>query len=169
MPYPPLWYGFVATPPSPPQPREDVADWYRFVLAIAVIALLLMLYNAIAAGWCCRNRPLLPGWWISQQLPWGGGAVPSEGQGLHIAELIPEYKYRKEDAPEKESSSESLQCSICLSAFLEGEDVRRLPQCRHLFHAACIDMWLHSHANCPMCRASVVAADQPPSVASAAV
>ncbi|KAF0934475.1 hypothetical protein E2562_025552 [Oryza meyeriana var. granulata] len=36
-----------------------------------------------------------------------------------------------------------------------GDTVRQLPTCRHLFHVGCIDMWLHSHRTCPMCRCVV--------------
>lgn len=50
------------------------------------------------------------------------------------------------------------ECSVCLSGFSEGEDVRKLPKCKHLFHSECIDMWLYSHSNCPLCRAEVAAA-----------
>lgn len=33
---------------------------------------------------------------------------------------------------------------------------RKLPKCEHVFHMECIDMWLHSHATCPVCRAAVL-------------
>lgn len=33
---------------------------------------------------------------------------------------------------------------------------RDLPKCHHGFHVECIDMWLSSHTNCPICRAPVV-------------
>lgn len=32
---------------------------------------------------------------------------------------------------------------------------RDLPKCHHVFHVECIDMWLSSHSNCPICRASL--------------
>ncbi|KAF2318731.1 hypothetical protein GH714_010359 [Hevea brasiliensis] len=43
-------------------------------------------------------------------------------------------------------------CAICLSEFEEGEELRTLPECKHSYHMACIDMWLYSHSNCPVCR-----------------
>ncbi|MQL68963.1 hypothetical protein Taro_001274 [Colocasia esculenta] len=81
--------------------------------------------------------------------------------------MIPAYKYRREPgdaaaAGEKGGSDES-QCAVCLSAFAEGEDVRRLPKCGQSFHAACIDAWLCARASCPLCRASVLAAAPPQS------
>ncbi|KAM3340914.1 RING-H2 finger protein ATL51-like [Capsicum galapagoense] len=44
-------------------------------------------------------------------------------------------------------------CSICLCEFMEGDEIRVLCQCMHIFHVPCIDVWLHSHRNCPLCRA----------------
>uniref|UniRef100_A0A0E0JXZ5 RING-type E3 ubiquitin transferase n=1 Tax=Oryza punctata TaxID=4537 RepID=A0A0E0JXZ5_ORYPU len=46
-------------------------------------------------------------------------------------------------------------CSVCLEDVQAGEMVRQLPACRHLFHVDCIDMWLHSHSTCPLCRCNV--------------
>jgi hypothetical protein len=43
-------------------------------------------------------------------------------------------------------------CSMCLEELHTGEMVREMPSCKHLFHVVCIDMWLHSHRTCPMCR-----------------
>ncbi|XP_018675939.2 RING-H2 finger protein ATL52 isoform X2 [Musa acuminata AAA Group] len=47
-------------------------------------------------------------------------------------------------------------CAVCLSEFREDELVRLLPKCGHAFHLGCIDTWLRSHVNCPLCRAPVV-------------
>lgn len=48
-----------------------------------------------------------------------------------------------------------LQCAVCIATVKEGEMVRRLPVCKHVFHLMCIDTWLGSHSTCPMCRADV--------------
>ncbi|XP_074571634.1 RING-H2 finger protein ATL52-like [Curcuma longa] len=48
-------------------------------------------------------------------------------------------------------------CSVCLSEFRDGELVRLLPKCEHAFHLGCIDTWLRSHVNCPLCRAPILA------------
>ncbi|XP_024377294.1 putative RING-H2 finger protein ATL69 [Physcomitrium patens] len=45
-------------------------------------------------------------------------------------------------------------CSICLGDYKDGDILRMLPECRHMFHAPCIDAWLRLHASCPMCRTS---------------
>lgn len=59
--------------------------------------------------------------------------------------LMPVVKYSKECNEET--------CCVCLCEFKEGEQIRVLPECFHLFHVVCIDMWLSSHSNCPLCRA----------------
>ena len=60
-------------------------------------------------------------------------------------------KYSKRDGV-----VEGTDCSVCLSEFEEEEMLRLLPKCRHAFHLSCIDTWLRSHTNCPLCRAPIV-------------
>jgi E3 ubiquitin-protein ligase ZSWIM2 len=44
-----------------------------------------------------------------------------------------------------------IQCRICLRAYQPSQIVRKLPSCKHKFHADCIDNWLlHSHPTCPI-------------------
>jgi hypothetical protein len=52
-------------------------------------------------------------------------------------------------------SGGEVTCSVCLEDVRGGEMVRRLPECRHLFHVGCIDAWLHSSSTCPLCRSDL--------------
>ncbi|KAJ6833631.1 putative E3 ubiquitin-protein ligase RING1-like [Iris pallida] len=49
-------------------------------------------------------------------------------------------------------------CAVCLGEFKDGETVKLLPRCTHSFHVSCVDTWLRSHVNCPLCRAPVLVA-----------
>ncbi|KAK4758510.1 hypothetical protein SAY87_019811 [Trapa incisa] len=53
------------------------------------------------------------------------------------------------------------ECAVCLLGFEEVDYVRTLPACSHAFHVDCIDVWLRSHANCPLCRAAVFRPESP--------
>lgn len=55
-------------------------------------------------------------------------------------------------------------CAVCLVEFEEYDSLRTLPLCAHAFHVDCIDVWLRSHANCPLCRAAVFRPDSSPFV-----
>ncbi|XP_073045341.1 RING-H2 finger protein ATL80-like [Primulina eburnea] len=66
-------------------------------------------------------------------------------------ESIGEVRYKRGEA--------LRDCCICLSEFEEEERLRVLTKCGHAFHVACIDTWLMSHMNCPVCRAPILSAD----------
>ncbi|KAH7681790.1 Anaphase-promoting complex (APC) subunit 11 protein [Dioscorea alata] len=51
-------------------------------------------------------------------------------------------------------SSEDTVCSICLTKFTDGIELRELP-CSHFFHMECIDKWLKLNALCPLCKSEV--------------
>ena len=47
-------------------------------------------------------------------------------------------------------------CSICICEFEEGEELRLLPACGHMFHTECILPWLTEKKNaCPLCQKNV--------------
>lgn len=120
------------------------------IIAIICAAGVLLAYHCVTARWWNEVEPD-----ERQQLPQLPVTYAGEGQSSFedsIAELIPSYKY----TPEISSVSKTQDggtCSVCLSEFMEGELVRVLPECLHAFHVSCIDMWLQSHASCPLCRA----------------
>lgn len=79
---------------------------------------------------------------------------PSKGLESSTIALIPLFIHTHSD-------NNPLECVVCLSVFEDNEVGRCLPKCGHSFHAECIDMWLHSHTNCPICRAPVVPEKSP--------
>ncbi|XP_045790358.1 putative RING-H2 finger protein ATL21A [Trifolium pratense] len=58
-------------------------------------------------------------------------------------------------------------CWICLSEYNSKETIRCIPECKHCFHADCIDEWLRMNVTCPVCRNSP--APSPLNVASSNV
>jgi hypothetical protein len=47
-------------------------------------------------------------------------------------------------------------CTICRSEMENGDVVRIINSCRHLFHINCIDRWLEGHTRCPTCRCNLL-------------
>ncbi|KAK1403748.1 Zinc finger, RING/FYVE/PHD-type [Heracleum sosnowskyi] len=55
------------------------------------------------------------------------------------------------------TNDQSEECSVCLSTFENGEEIRKLKQCNHSFHKYCLDVWFrHDRPTCPLCRASAL-------------
>lgn len=90
----------------------------------------------------------------------GGGSVVDHpiwhittvGLQQSAIDSITAFKYKKLDGLLIDGSD----CSVCLTEFEDGDELRLLPKCTHAFHVSCIDTWLRSHKNCPICRAPVV-------------
>ncbi|XP_022897751.1 E3 ubiquitin-protein ligase RNF181-like [Olea europaea var. sylvestris] len=51
-------------------------------------------------------------------------------------------------------SKSSMECSICLESFCEGDELICLP-CGHRFHLCCLDPWIRTCGDCPCCRRRV--------------
>ncbi|XP_052151368.1 brassinosteroid-responsive RING protein 1-like [Oryza glaberrima] len=49
-------------------------------------------------------------------------------------------------------------CAVCLSGIGGGDEVRRLSNCRHVFHRGCLDRWIEhdDQRTCPLCRAPLI-------------
>ncbi|KAK1356092.1 RING-H2 finger protein ATL5H [Heracleum sosnowskyi] len=120
------------------------------IIAIICAAALLLTYHCVTSRWWNDEEPD-----ERQQLPQLPVTYVGEAQSSFedsIAELIPSYKYTP-DISLVSKTQDGGTCSVCLSEFIDGELVRVLPECLHAFHVSCIDMWLQSHASCPLCRA----------------
>ena len=77
-----------------------------------------------------------------------GAAAAAAAAPREVLSVLPVFVYST-------AQKKKLSCSVCLMDFKEGEKGRFLPRCFHCFHVDCIDMWLTSHSDCPVCRASV--------------
>ncbi|KAG8389510.1 hypothetical protein BUALT_Bualt02G0236900 [Buddleja alternifolia] len=75
--------------------------------------------------------------------------VSPQGLDLCVVNSLPTFIYNSKN------HESPLECAVCLSEFEENETGRVLPECNHRFHVDCIDMWLQSHCDCPLCRAQV--------------
>ncbi|XP_073355799.1 E3 ubiquitin-protein ligase Os03g0188200-like [Aegilops tauschii subsp. strangulata] len=53
-------------------------------------------------------------------------------------------------------------CAVCLTEYMDGDELRRLPGCKHAFHRLCVDEWLRRRPSCPLCRTSPLATRTPP-------
>lgn len=43
-------------------------------------------------------------------------------------------------------------CSVCQDHYTEGQAIRSITHCNHMFHKSCIDQWFERNVHCPVCR-----------------
>jgi len=55
---------------------------------------------------------------------------------------------------ESQISEENAICAICLSEYVDGEEIRHL-NCQHHFHSQCITDWLLKNVTCPYCKCDI--------------
>ncbi|KAG6661937.1 hypothetical protein I3843_03G199000 [Carya illinoinensis] len=142
---------FRQPPPTPP--KSNLPTLYYGIVVIATAALLLALYNLLIVRWCTRSHQI-------QRAPRQRSLLEEISTSQRCENpnrnLLSSFKYKKGVAADEQGVElNNCDCAVCLSAFEEGEEVRKLPRCKHSFHAPCIDMWLYSHADCPLCRSPV--------------
>lgn len=143
--FPPLPLYYPPAPPAIHQNSNLDFLYYGFIPFVSV-AVVVALCKLIVIGFCGENR--------RHHLPQTSNQSlkhPSQSSEIASSQLYPTFKYSAQEMQGQVSN----ECSVCLSAFEDGEDIRQLPHCKHSFHAPCIDMWLHSHSDCPLCRAKV--------------
>ncbi|WMV11025.1 hypothetical protein MTR67_004410 [Solanum verrucosum] len=169
--YCPQWCYFLLPPPPPDD--EDASDdsataFSPLIIAIIGIlasAFLLVSYYTIITKYCRRRRSrngateLEANQNETPQDQWQLATVA--GLDESTIKAITVCKFKK-----GEGLVEDTECAVCLSEFQEDENLRLLPKCSHAFHLPCIDTWLKSHPNCPLCRANVVSPPAPSTTSS---
>ncbi|KAJ4901766.1 RING-H2 finger protein ATL16 [Raphanus sativus] len=164
-------------PPSMPVFHRGSSTGTNFpIIAVAVIGilattLLLVSYYVFVIK-CCLNWhriDILGRFSLSRRRRNDHGPImlysPRINRGLDesVIRAIPILKFKKRrdvDGPNDSVFTEgeentSHECSVCLNEFQEEEKLRVIPNCSHLFHIDCIDIWLQNNANCPLCRTRV--------------
>jgi hypothetical protein len=78
-------------------------------------------------------------------------AGPTGAAGLQTQTVVASFH-----APPPGTTAEGalVECAICMEKFSEGEQLRTLP-CLHKYHVQCIDRWLTSNRQCPICKHNV--------------
>ncbi|XP_030486673.2 RING-H2 finger protein ATL52-like [Cannabis sativa] len=150
---------FLYQPPPPPPPptptKSNLPMLYYGLIVIGTAAIVLALYNIVVIRLCSDSRRSQ----LSVPRPNSSSVIEvstrSSGAGFESSQLPSSFKYKKAAAAAAEAEADHSECPVCLSGFEEGEEIRKLPRCKHSFHAPCIDMWLHSHSDCPLCRTPV--------------
>lgn len=129
-----------ATAPPNPAPENINSDFV--VILAALLCGLICVLGLIAVARCaCIRR-------ISDALS-GRSSPPNKGLKKKILKTLPKLSY-------SETDGKFTDCAICLTEFIDGDELRVLPQCGHGFHVGCIDTWLGSHSSCPSCRQILV-------------
>lgn len=169
-------YVAIYWPPEPPQllpssttindsSTTHISPYVIVIISLIASAVLFISYYVIMKRYCTRfRRPITtqvndesrdfvnedhqpeidhPIWYINTI-----GLQPA------VIRSIAVVKFKK-----GESLIDVTDCSVCLSEFEDDESLRLLPKCNHAFHIPCIDTWLRSHTNCPLCRAAVMSND----------
>ncbi|KDP28187.1 hypothetical protein JCGZ_13958 [Jatropha curcas] len=111
----------------------------------------IILFTAISIMICfnSRRRCLRESQLSSSSNTAATDSVAAQGLDPSTLKSLPTFVYsaKTQDAV--------VECAVCLSELQDGDEGRVLPKCNHAFHICCIDMWFHSHSNCPLCRAPV--------------
>jgi len=83
------------------------------------------------------------------------GLHASEGLVQQQIDRFPKSTYKATDSKGKKAPPT---CSVCLETLVNGDELRTIP-CMHSFHVHCIDTWLRTKPNCPVCMYPVLQAD----------
>ncbi|KAJ1255293.1 hypothetical protein BS78_K267000 [Paspalum vaginatum] len=158
----------VAGLPDPPSPSADNSgQGWDIAWAALAGASVLLLVALIPLVFCLEMHPASSDDAEEQETSGGDGSrgmrtrrrssssnnVDGRGDdGGGRARRQQQHRQRQPDAA-ADVWEEGTCCSVCLSELADGEAVRVLTQCRHRFHAACIDKWLRDRRTCPVCRA----------------
>ncbi|XP_052169988.1 RING-H2 finger protein ATL16-like [Diospyros lotus] len=144
-------------PPPPPPADNGFPILAIAVLCIMATAFLLVSYYIFLTKCCLNWQQLDPlrRFSISRArrnedpLTAYSPSLQSHGLDEMLIREIPTFQFGKAE------ETSLNKCVVCLNEFQELDMLRVLPSCGHAFHLDCIDIWLQTNANCPLCRTSI--------------
>lgn len=135
------------------EPPEAVAVESDFVVILAaLLCALICVLGLIAVARCAWLRRGSTTTARQNHTP----AAANKGLKKKVVETLPKIVYDSNITNENFTKLSSGDCAICLAEYVDGDEIRVLPQCGHGFHVGCIDLWLGSHSSCPSCRQILV-------------
>ncbi|KAK9286540.1 hypothetical protein L1049_014938 [Liquidambar formosana] len=139
----------AAEPPSTVNVESD----YVIILA-ALLCALICTGGLVVVARCAWIRRLLRGRVVLSRFTTYPLPPPPPSRGLKkkILRSLPTLTFNAA------VNGKLADCPICLAEFVNGDGVRVLPQCGHMFHVSCVDTWLGCHSSCPSCRQILVVA-----------
>ncbi|KAA8548083.1 hypothetical protein F0562_004656 [Nyssa sinensis] len=117
------------------------------VIVISVILLFVGIGVLILIHVCIVGRAFRRGFGNTSTVE--NGRFGSRSMSQDDLEKLPCFDFKG-----GEKGSSTVDCAVCLDNFKVGDKCRLLPQCRHSFHAQCVDSWLLKTPICPICRTS---------------
>ncbi|XP_044487616.1 RING-H2 finger protein ATL16-like [Mangifera indica] len=140
------------------------------IMGILATAFLLVSYHIFVIRRCLswhridllRRSSLSPGGGPEDLVMAYSPAMEARGLDESVIRSIPVFQFGQ-GVNEKEFGEQNFsECAVCLNEFHEDEKLRIIPNCSHVFHIDCIDVWLQNNANCPLCRTSISSATRFP-------
>ncbi|KAL5991983.1 hypothetical protein ACLOJK_012895 [Asimina triloba] len=136
------------------------STFFAVLSVVVAVSLVLAIYQYFGCnqGRRATNRPRRQWFESTEEEPTSTTTTTTISFENSIKHLMPAYKYGdKEGLVGKGDGT----CAVCLTEFMDGESLRQMPECMHSFHVPCIDMWLKSHPNCPLCRTNMTPTPSP--------